>query len=42
MPKNMPRILEEKFDEKAKVYTTVIKTGNKVEKNHKRIDGIWG
>lgn len=42
LPNRMPRIVDEKFDEKSKVYTTVVKTGNKVEKNHKRIDGIWG
>ena len=42
LPDRMPRILDEKFDEKAKVYTTVVKTGNKVEKNHKRIGSIWG
>jgi hypothetical protein len=38
----MPRILDEKFDEKSKVYTTVLKSGNKVEKNHRKIKGIWG
>ncbi len=42
MPDRMPRVLEESFDEKSKVYKTVIKTGNKVEKNHKKIGGIWG
>ena len=42
LPNRMPRIVDEKFDEKSKVYTTVVKTGNKVEKNHKRINGIWG
>jgi hypothetical protein len=42
LPDRMPRILDEKFDEKAKVYTTVVKTGNKVENNHKRIGSIWG
>ena len=42
LPNRMPRILDEKFDEKAKVYTTVVKTGNKVEKKHKKIGSIWG
>jgi len=42
LPDRMPRILDEKFDEKSKVYTTVVKTGNKVENNHKRIGSIWG
>jgi hypothetical protein len=42
LPDRMPRVLEESFDERSKVYKTVIKTGNKVEKNHKRIGGIWG
>jgi chemotaxis protein histidine kinase CheA len=42
MPKNMPRLVSENFDEKSKVYTTIIKTRNKVEKNHKKIGGAWG
>ena len=42
MPKNMPRLVSENFDEKSKVYTTIIKTRNKVEKNHKKIGGAGG
>lgn len=42
LPKNMPRLVSENFDEKSKVYTTIIKTRNKVEKNHKKIGGAWG
>ena len=42
LPHRMPRIVDEKFDEKSKVYKTVIKTGNKVENNHRKVKGIWG
>ena len=42
IPRNMPQVVSESFDEKSKVYTTVVKTANKVEKNHKRVGSIWG
>ena len=42
LPHRMPRIVDEKFDEKSKVYKTVIKTGNKIENNHRKVKGIWG